>query len=291
MLFLDRNTIYRIIQRELPGPDVYPDGAPDAFFSTSDSMSTAIVLEGVYNAASGTYNEMFPGSSVDRIDDWCQAVFGQKFDATVTLIEKQQRVLTKLQKIPSLSTWALLTLALSYVPAGTFVRLFHFCGPNGNHGNWILGQSQLGYDTYLASLAPAQIGIPANVLDDMANEWCPFISNLHWRLGVDELGVETFLAYLKYIDIANFQQDAYLYQVLIFNKGQPQLSAETIASMDADLSANEPGRSGHRIVQNLDINTSGLNTIDFNVGQFSGVDCAAVDPVNSPQTGYTGRSL
>ncbi len=290
MLFLDRNTVYRCIQRELP-EGAYPDGAasgPKSYFSTSDSMATAMVLESLYRAASGTYQEFFPATSTKRIDDWVFATFGQKFDSTVDLLTKQNRVLAKLQKQGSLATWPLLTLALSYVPQGTFIQLYHPCGPNGLRNAWQLGVSQLGFDTYLSGKTPQQIGIPANVLADMGDLWCPFISNLHWRLGVDELGVETFLSDISYIDISSFQADAYLYTVKIFNFGGPQLSASALQALSNDLSANEPARSAHRIVQNLDINTSGLNTVVPNANQFSGVDCAEVDP--SSETGYTGRT-
>lgn len=285
MLFLDRNTLYRVIQRELP-PGAYPDGPATGFFSTADSMATAICIESVYTAMSGTYNQMFPASSDYRIDDWCVAVFGQKFDATVSLLTKQQRVLAKLQKIGSLSNWALLTLALNYVPSGTFVRIFHQCAnPGGGYG-WLLGTSLLGSSTYLASKTGAQIGIPASVLNNMAANWCPFISNLHWRLGADELGSETFLSPIAYVDIAAFQAQAFQYQVQIFNAGNP-LSSETLADLNNDLSANEPARSGHVIVQGLDINSSGLNTVVPNLTQADDVDCAELDPTST--TGYTGR--
>jgi hypothetical protein len=123
----------------------------------------------------------------------------------------------------------------------------------------------------------------------MATEWCPFISNLHWRLGVDELGVETFLSDIAYTDIAAFQAEAFQYSVLIFNKGQPQLSPDTIAALDSDLSKNEPARSAHVIQQNLDITTSGLDTVVPNLTQADDVDCAEVDPTST--TGYTGRKL
>lgn len=286
MIFLDRNTLYRVIQRELP-EGAYPDGTPSGYFSTADSFATAMVLESLYKAASGTYLEMFPKTSVSRIDDWVFSTFGQFFDSTVDLDTKRARVLSKLQKIGSLSNWALLTLALSYVPQGTFVQIFHPCGPFGLRNDWQLGVSLLGFNTFLASKTPAQIGIPQNVIDNMADNWCPFISNLHWRLGVDELGVETFLSPIAYVDIAGFQADAYLYTVKIFNFGGPQLSSDALQALSNDLSANEPARSSHRIVQNLDIATSGLNTVVPNVTQFSDVDCAAVDPNST--TGYTGR--
>lgn len=290
MLFLDRFTLYRCIQRELP-EGAYPDGPAsgnNSYFSTADSMATAIVLESLYLAASGTYQEMFPALSTKRIDDWVLSTFGQFFDASVPLLTKQQRVQAKLQKIGSLSNWALLTLALSYVPQGTFVQIFHACGPNGLRNAWQLGISTLGFNTFLSGKTPAEIGIPPDVLADMADKWCPFISNLHWRLGVDELGVETFLSDIAYVDIAAFQADAYLYTVKIFNAGGPQLSPDAIQALSNDLLANEPARSGHHIVQNLDINTSGLDTIVPDLTQFDAVDCAAVDPTST--TGYTGRT-
>lgn len=288
MLFLDAFTLYRVIQRELP-TGVYPDGVASAYFSTADSYATAQALEAVYTAASGVYNEMFPASSVIDIDKWVYATFGQYFDSTVSLATKQQRVLNKLQKIGSLSNWALLTLALGYVPPGTFVQIFHACGPNGLRNAWQLGVSLLGVNTFLAGKTPTQIGIPQSVQDNWATQWCPFISNLHWRLGVDQLGVDTFLAPISYQDISAFQGAAYNYTVKIFNAGGPQLSANTLAALDADLSANEPARSAHTIVQNLDINASGLNTIVPDLTQADAVDCAEVDPTST--TGYTGRTL
>jgi hypothetical protein len=290
MLFLDAPTLYRVIQRELPTGDpagrAYPDGSASAYFSTADSYATAQSLEDVYDSASGTYNQMFPASATYRIDDWVQAVFGLMFDSTVSLDTKRGRVLSKLQKIGSLSNWALLTLALTYVPVGTPVRIYHRCpSPGGDYG-WQLGISLLGSNTYLGAKTPAQIGIPANVINNLATQWCPFISNLHWRLGADELGVETFLSSIAYLDLAAFQAQAFQYQIQIFNQGQPQLSSETIQALDMDLLANEPARSGHIIVQNLNAAAMGLTVPVPNLTQLDDIDCAYVDPTST--TNYTG---
>jgi hypothetical protein len=287
VLFLDRFTLYRIIQRELP-PNAYPDGAPNAYYSTADSFATAQAIEDLYTAASGTYEEMFPATSTRRIDDWVKSVFGQLFDATVTTSEKQARVLAKMQKIGSLSNWAILTLALGYVPPGTYIQIYHPCGPMGDRNGWQLGVSTLGYNTYLAVKTPAQIGIPPSVINNFGANWCPFISNLHWRLGVDELGFDTFLSDINYVDIMSYQQDAYLYEVRIFNFGQPQLTPVQLSQLSNDLSANEPARSAHRIFQNLDINASGLDVIVPDINQASDIDCACVDSTST--TGYTGRT-
>lgn len=277
-IFLTKQQIYRMLQRELP-EGVYPDGAPSAFFSTADMDSVAEVAASAYLSASAIYDNYWPQTSVAKIDDWVFKMFGFLFDSTVDVVTKQQRVIDKVRKVGSIDLFDVLTIVAKYVPQGTYVQIFFLCG---DHAFWQLGVSLLGIDTILAFKNPADIGItPANI-----KNWCSFVSTLHWRLGQDGLGFNTYLSYINYLDLADYQANAFEYDIRVYDYTIPP---GDLANMDTELKAGEPARSAHRVFQNLSLATSGLDTVVPNADKFSGVNCITRDPNST--TGYTGRKL
>lgn len=274
-IFLTQQQIYKMLQRELP-EGAYPGGPPSAYFSNSDMDSVANVGASGYQSLQKIYNNYFPQTSTEKIDDWVFKMFGTLFDASVPLQTKRDRVIAKIRSQPTINFWQILTTVVKYLPNGVFAQVYHACGA---HQFWQLGVSLLGIDTILGGKQAADIGIT----DANIQNWCQFVSTLHWRLGQDGLGDTTFLSYINWVDLADFQATAFQYEIRIFGY---QLSPTDLIAMDNEVSAIEPGRSSHIIRQNLNLNTFGLTTIVPNAGQFSGVDCIDNDPLSS--TGYTG---
>lgn len=274
-IFLSQYQIYRLLQRELP-EGAYPDGPASAFFSTAENDSVANVAASGYQSMSRIYDNYFPATSVEKIDDWVYKMFGFLFDSSVDLTTKQQRVIEKVRKVGSIDLFTILTIVAKYVPPGNYSQIFFACG---SHKAWTLGVSLLGLDTYLAFITNNAIGITElNVL-----QWCSFISSLHWRLGQDGLGFNTYLSYIKYTDLASFQADAFQYTIRIYDYTIPP---GDLANLEAELKAGEPARSAHLIFQNVPLAGSGLTTVVPNANQFSGVDTITRDPLST--TGYTG---
>lgn len=273
--FLSREELYRILQRELP-EGVYPDGAPSAFFSTAENDSVAALAASGYSSLERIYANFFPQTADERIDDFVQAVFGKKFDATVTLEEKRARVTAKVRKQPAIWAWEIMTLVAGYLPEGTYVQIAPWgCG---SAANWKLGVSQLGVNTNLGlDHSFADLGVSAD-------DWCSFVKTRGWQLGVSRLGETTELGSTPYREISDPQMNAFAYDIRIFGY---ELSGSALTEMLAEVSAAEPARSAHNLRQNLSLSAFGLNTMVSNVDQFSGVDCIARDSAST--TGYAGR--
>lgn len=271
-----------MLQRELP-EGVYPDGPPTAFFSTADMDSVAAVGASGYQSLQTIYNNYFPQSSTEKIDDWVIRMFGQLFDGNPSVQTKRDRVIAKIRSQPTLNRWQLLTTIVKYLPENVFCQVFHACGNEpGNQPFWLLGVSLLGIDTILAAKSADQIGItPDNILN-----WCQFVSTLHWRLGQDGLGDTTFLSYISWQDLSSFQATAFQYEIRIYDYTMPDAD---VSAMLAEITAAEPARSAHLFKNNQSLAASGLTTIVPNATQFSGVDCICNDSTST--TGYTGRKL
>ena len=274
-IFLTAQQIYRALQRELP-EGAYPDGSPSGFFSTASIYSKAQLAEAAYSNLNRIYQNYFPQTADEKIDDWVFKAFGSYFDDNVTLEEKRSRVIAKIRKQPSITAWEILTLVAGYVPEGTYVQVYSPCGEDQF---WTLGVSLLGINTFLSGLTIADLGYdPA--------DWCDIVSNLHWRLGDDGLGLNTTLADPTWQDVSQVQRNAYGYEIRIFGY---TLSAEDTEKLRLDVQRNEPARSSFILRQNLDLNDFGLTEIVNDVDQFDNVDCITRD--SGSDTGYTGRTL
>lgn len=248
-LFLQKSDIYRIVQRELPKGDVYPDsGSPSAFFSTMDSFATASVIGDYYSGAQQqTYNNYFAISSTGnngRLSDHEITWFGYNLDASVnTVAQRLALVLAQIRKQPAPTLWNILILALTFVPPGVAVGIATY-QPGGDAQSWKLDNG---------------------LLDNTS-------VNKSTRLGYSSWDPNTL----------NYR--AFAYEVRIFGY---TLTALQYTQLVNALNAQGPARSTFVIRQNLNLATYGYIYQEANVNAYSLVTVAYVDPT-SVTTGYTG---
>lgn len=274
--FLTRQQLYRLLQRELP-EDVYPDGAPSAFYSTADMDSIADVAATGYANLERIYANYFPQSADEYIDKWIAKLFiGTSFDAGVTLQDKRDRVIAKIRKQPTLALWEILILVAGYLPEGKYVQVVEWCCASGT---WMLGESALGVETSLG------FNTQFNELGVSAAVWCSFVSNRGWELGIDQLGIGTELDQYGQ-EVMDVQLGAFGYEVRIFGY---EVTGTSYAQMVRQIKETEPARSVHLVRQNLDLNDYGLTNAVTGVDQFSSVNCITRD--SASDTGYSGLTI
>lgn len=252
--FLDAEQVYRIFQRELP-EGVYADSEYPLHLTTASIYAKSVTVRSAYQNLEKIYNNLFPQTSDEKIDDWTVKAFGAKFPAGTTLTDKQNAIIAQIRSQPDITKWNLLKKIVSFLPEGIFAQVYFTCDQTP----------------------------PVDSLVDIDfTTWCDFIQNLHWRLGVDKLGVSTYLGIYPYLDVVNRQLAAFGYKIRIFENA----SADVLFAIDAAATATEPARSAHTIDNNQVLTDFGLvNTVN-NVDQFSLVDCICTD--QSQTTGYRG---
>lgn len=275
--FLNREEIYRLLQRELP-EKVYPDGAPSAYFSTADQDSIAGVLATAYGNLERISINQFPQDADERIGDHEIKWFGELADASLSLTERQARVLRKVRQRKTLALWEVLTLVASYVPEGTYVQIVEWGCKHGEGASWAIGVSRLGVNTALGWGAPSLL--PAVCADCL----CDQIVTEGWRLGSSALGTTTKLwDDPSYQTISAVQRKAYTYEIRIFDY---EVTGNELARMLKEVNATEPARSGRVLRQNQNLADYGLIFPVTPVDQFSLVSCITRDVASS--TGYSG---
>lgn len=272
--FLTRNQIYRMLQRELP-EGVYADGSPSAFFTTASVDAKAKTLETAYSNLQRIYENQFPQSADERIDDWLVKMFGTTL-GNLTLDEKRAKVIAKIRAQPRINLWEILTLVAGYLPEGKYVQIIEYC--NQSQSAWVLDESALGLNTIFdLPIKFADLGVPSD-------QWCQFVAGLQWRLGEQQLGVNTALAPATlYVDVTNVQKQAFIYEIRIFEMA---LMGADLQSMEKEVIKAEPARSSHITRQNLLLSDFFLTIPVTDVDEFSKVDCITRDP--SSTTGYSG---
>lgn len=272
--FLNREELYRVVQRELP-EFAYPDGPPAAFFSTADSDATADVAATAYGKLERIYQNYFPQTTDERVGDWIKKMFvGVSFDTGVTLQDKRDRIIAKVRKQPTIALWEVLKILASYAPEGKYVQISENCGASGS---WELGASMLGVTTILGyDHKFADLGISVD-------DWCDLVSSTRWVLGSSELGVDTLLADPDYLSIIEPQLNAYGYEVRMF---EFSVTGTSYDQLIRNLNETEPARSVHIVRQNLSPSDYGLVNPVTDVDEFSLVNCIKIDPTS--QTGYSG---
>lgn len=279
--FLNREELYRLIQRELP-ENAYPDGAPSAFFSTADSDSTADVAATGYSTLERIYDNYFPQSANEKIDDWEIFVFGKIINSNLTLSERQEKVVVKLRERKDMSLWTMLVGVLEFLPFGTSVQIFEQCDTFDNC--WKLSVSKLGNGTFL--------GCTHRIILNSFDAYC-HPSFYYWTLGVSKLGVNTRLAPKKVSFDPNKlssrawhrqQFKAYGYGVYVF---EHTLTMEERDNISSFLNAQAPARSSFYIVDNADFVTRHRTVIQQNVDRIDNFDTVFKDVGST--TGYSGR--
>lgn len=275
-LFLTREQIYRILQRELPD-GAYADGPPSAFFTTADMASVADVAATGYGNLERIYENYFPQTTDEYIGKWIDKMFlGASFEPNVTLDDLRARVIAKVRLQPQINMWQVLKIAASFVPPGTYVQILENCG---GKGCWTLGVSRLGRDTFLCyNFKWYMLGIDLN-------DWCDFLQNGRgWILGVSKLGNTTKLAKFSFLQVLEPQLDAYGYKLRIFDY---QVTGNSYTQLLQALNDAEPARSVHIIYQNVSLSGSGYTQVVTNVDEFSLVNMITQDDTSN--TGYSGR--
>lgn len=234
-LFLQATDVYNMLQRELP-EDAYPQGAPASFFSTADMFSIAVQFEKLYTNLKSIYNNQWPQTCDDRIDDWEIKVFNQISPSPLTLLERQTRVLHQLQTHPGIAKQDMLNLVNYLIPAIGLSNM-EIAEWQNESGAWLIGVSQLGVTTILNGARQ--------------NDITPGL----WP-GVDLCGAEISgnpgSIGQTADSLAEAQLESYTWELRIYNY---TLSPSQYQTLDTALSAAEPGRSTHVI-------TSGLTNAD-----------------------------
>lgn len=263
-----------MLQRESP-EGVYADGPPSAFFTTASMDAKAKTLETAYSNLSRIYENYFPQSADERIDDWLVKMFGTTL-GNLTLDEKRAKVIAKIRAQPRINLWEILTLVAGYLPEGKYVQIIEYC--NQAQSSWVLDESQLGLNTIFdLPIKFADLGVPSD-------QWCKYVSSLQWRLGEGQLGTQTALApETLYVDVTNVQKQAFIYEIRIF---ETALVGADLQSMEREVVKAEPARSSHITRQNLLLSDFFLNQSVPNVDEFSLVDCITRDSTST--TGYKG---
>lgn len=217
--FLNREEIYRILQRELP-EDLYPDGPASAFFSTADMDATAQTLETNYNQQQIIYANTFPQTTDERIAAWEIKVFGKNSDVSLTLQEKIDRILARLRSERGINVQAIKD-AINETVSGLDFEIVESC----SGGCWLLDESELDISTVLCG--SSQVDTTGNGL--CGGDPADFgKTDEEWAIA---------------------QEEAYTYEVRIYTT---VLTTEERNVLDEVLNETEPARSTHLIFDGLD---------------------------------------
>ena len=220
-IFLTQQQVYRAIQRELP-QGVYPDGPPSAFFSTADSWATAKVISDAYSNQSRIYDNYFPNYTVESIGDWESLILGQAGDSSMTIQQRRDRVIARIRSQRRTTPDDMLATVYTVLDSSVLVEIAEACcGGTG----WVLDESQLDISTILNEF---------NGLERVGPDLC--------TLTAADYG-------LTDQEFADLQAQAYQYEVRIYGY---VLTPAQRSVLDAALSAAEPARSRHIIIDGLD---------------------------------------
>jgi hypothetical protein len=241
--FLTTQDVYRLLQRELP-EGAYPDGASSAFFSTADMASISDAVSAAYSNQETIYNNQFPQYADERITDWEITAFQYPLDASLSLSERRDRVITKLRSKKGITRQDMKDAVLSIIGSDKIVTIFPWNSRDPVYGAWRLGESELGYNTYLGA---------GNSMIHVGDECC--------SLSASDLGMTEQ-------QLLNARRQAYTYEVKIFN--YTPTDAE-LAAIDAALSVAEAARDSHFINSNQQI-IDGYFGFDGGVEGIAGFD-------------------
>lgn len=223
-LFLEQQDIYRLLQRELPPDDVYPDGSPSGFFSTADQFSTAKVIADAYANDANIYKNYSPITAEENEPDHEFTYFGFTLDGTLSLEDRRALLLKRIRTRLRPTLVDLKSVVYTIIDSSIPVELVDLgCGDAG----WILDVSQLDISTILNEF---------NGLERTGPNLC--------QLDAADYG-------LTPEEFARLQAQAYTYEVLIY--GYTLTDAQR-AQLDQALSQYEAARSQHIILDGLDPN-------------------------------------
>lgn len=258
--FLNTEEIYRILQRELP-ENVYPDGAPSAFFSTAENHAVADAASGVYTALEQVYQNFFPQSANEQIDEWEVKVFGATTALAFTLQQRRDRIISQLRSSLSISLWDILVVINSYVPIGTFTQILEWGTATDEW--WILDVSELDLGTVLGGGNPSLY----------------YGSNACAQSQADYLAGGALQQ-----QVIDARKQAYFYEVRIYDY---TLASDTLADMIATIKSLHPVRSDFEVFQNISLASSDYQVAVTDVDASKNIAMIARDL--SSATSFIGR--
>lgn len=218
--FLSRAELYRVLQRELP-PNVYPDGAPDKFYSTADMDSIADVIAFAYDNLERIYDNNWPMTADEQIAAWEILAFGRRLDSSLTLAERQDRVTVKIRSRKGLTVQDMVDLVKSIIGSDKLVDISEW---GCSSGGWMIGVSQLSIETILNG---------QRLIDATGADLCS-------KVAADFGKTESEWTEMK--------TEAYTYQVNIYDY---TLTASELYEIELALTEAEPARARHVIVDGL----------------------------------------
>lgn len=221
-LFLTRQELYRVIQRELP-EYAYPDGAPSAYYSTADSDATAKVIASMYENLETIYDNYWPQYADEKLAEWELTVFGEYQDSSVPVSGRIDKILIKLRSQNGITIQDMIDITKGVIGSDKEVEIAEW---GCSSGAWVLGESQLGVTTIL--------GHGFNRFQFNSND--PLCIPNAATLGITE------------DDLTNMQIEAYTFEVRIYNY---TLTSEEETLLDNALTVGEPARSTHIITDGL----------------------------------------
>lgn len=222
-MFLTRQELYRLLQRELP-EGVYPDGAPDKFYSTADMDAIADVAATGYANLSTIYDNYFPQTATEKLGDWEEFVLARRLDSSLTIQKRRERILAKLRSRRGITKQDMVDVVKGIIGLDKIVDISEW---GCSTGGWLIGESQLGIETIFSG---------QNLVDATGADLCQRDPSEFGKTPQEWLEMRT---------------EAYTYQVNIYGY---TLSNLELTELNLALDSAEPARSGRVIVDGLDPN-------------------------------------
>jgi hypothetical protein len=213
-IFLNREQIYRILQRELP-EGIYPDGSPDQYVSTAENDSIAGTISGCYATMQEIYTDLFP-QTANSLEKWEAKIFGETSVGNLSITDRRNYLLSGLRSQANISYWTIITTIASILPLGCAVEVrnysLHFqykvTGIKGNNADLVWN------DTWQAG-DPAPEGV--TVTDDIRNNYSSMVA---------------------------VRAAAYRYDVVLYGTN---ITSELVSLVESTLNNIEPARSTHTL--------------------------------------------
>ena len=200
--------------------------------SSSELRAHAALLAMLYsNLATINADKAITTVSPTGLANWEKELFSAAQDSSLSYQTRQQNLLAKIRASGGISLPAIQAVVAGVLgPVGLAFAILPLSGQsNGTDtGAWVLGFSALGEDTYLAELDPL-IGTGLDVGQ----------TPLDCTLNYAAAGITAE-------QLAQIQATAYTYEVRIYGNA----NSTTLAVLDAQLTALEPARSTHIIMNN-----------------------------------------
>lgn len=219
--FLTADEVYRILQREAPD-DIYPDGAPSAYFSTAENYAVASGIGDAYANLARIYANFWPLSADERINDWAITAFGYELDSALSLDAQRQLINARMIAKKGTRNSDLVEVVKSIIGEDKIVEIAAWGSADGG---WILDDNQLGITTIFNN-GPRLRAVGPDICEKTAAQ-----------LGLTDQ------------QLFDIRQEAYTYSVLIYGY---TLSAAERAKIDSDLTIYELARDEHFIFDGLD---------------------------------------